>query len=140
MRVLFHELLAGGKNGLFWELDAGDGAVGSHSLALELFHGWTGWLQEERRIPLERLKKHRTAQVHAGPLSDWLPAGSPDLAAAHKVESAAWLCEQVRMGRIAPRVLVFQHPQPDTRFVRALGGRYRLAFYFHDDEYFVKKP
>jgi len=134
---------------VFWELGAGDGVVGLHSLALELFHGWDGVLVEHapRALPWRMARERRRAQcLEAAPAG--YPAAlktgptkfaKPDLVAAH---SEAWnevAVQAALAGTLRPRVLILHLPRADARWVRRLRPCYRLAFAYHDDEYYAAR-
>jgi hypothetical protein len=147
--VLFENILHGQKNGVFWELGAGDGVVGLHSLALELFHGWRGVLVEHkpRALPWRMARERRTAQCCEAAPENFLTAlkslpeklAKPDVLAS---QSAAWneaAVAAVLTGALTPRVLILYLPEPDTRWVHRLRAKHRLAFAYHDDEYYVAR-
>ncbi len=147
--VLFEKILARKTDGVFWELGAGDGVVGLHSLALEAFHGWDGALAAHAPRPLPwrmARERRRAACLEAAPENfpaalGTLPAklAKPDLVAAH---SDAWneaAVRAARAGTLRPRVLIIEAPAADARWARALQPLYRLAFAFHDDEYYIAR-
>ncbi len=147
--VLFENILKGQKNGVFWEWGAGDGVVGLHSLALEIRHGWAGVLIEQtpRPLPWKMMRERRTATCLEGtPESILKTTGSlpeklarPDLLACH---SAPWneaAVSAILAEKLSPRVLILQLPKAEAAWVRRLQPRYRLAFAYHDDEYYVAR-
>jgi len=147
--VLFENILAQKKDGVFWELGAGDGVVGLHSLALELFHGWKGVLIEHapRPLPWKMAQERRRALCMEAAHSDY-PANlkkipteltKPELVACH---SEAWnetAVQATLAGTLRPRVLILHLPQADLRWVSRLQPHYRFAFAFHDDEYYLAR-
>lgn len=147
--VLFENILHGQKNGVFWELGAGDGVIGLHSLALEMFHHWQGVLveHEPRKLPWRMARGRRKALcVEAAP-KDFSSSIKnvpekllkPDLLASH---STAWneaAVSAVLHGTLKPRVLILQLPQPDSTWLRRLQPKYRFVFAYHDDEYYVAR-
>lgn len=145
--VLFEKILHRQTGGVFWELGAGDGVIGLHSLALEMFHGWQGVLVEHapRPLPWKMARERRKAQLVEASPKDFPSAlkslpenlAKPEVLACH---SAAWneaVVAAALAGTVRPRVLILQAPQADVRWVKALRPRYRLAFAFHDDEYYL---
>ena len=62
-RIFWEKVLEKKTQGSFWELDAGDGATGSHGISLEESHGWKGVLWEERQKPAEYARKARQSSV-----------------------------------------------------------------------------
>ncbi len=147
--ILFEKILARKTGGVFWELGAGDGVVGLHSLALEAFHGWNGALVAHAPRPLPwrmAQERRRATRLEAAPENFPAALGTlsaklakPDLVAAH---SDAWnnaaFCAALA-GTLRPQVLIIEAPEANARCARALRRRYRLAFAFHDDEYYVAR-
>ena len=65
-RIFWEKVLGQRTKGIFWELDTGDGATGSHGISLEESHGWKGVLWEERVKPAEYARKVRQSSVLGG--------------------------------------------------------------------------
>lgn len=147
--MLFDKILRQKKNGVFWELGAGDGVVGLHSLALELFHGWNGVLIEHspRPLPWKMAQARRRAQCLEIPPANYptalksIPANlaQPDLVACHSEEWNEAAVQAALSGALRPRVFILQVPLADPRWLRRLRPAYRFAFSLHDDEYYVAR-
>lgn len=139
-RIFWNRLLHPEGGGRFWEIGAGDGSTGSHTLGLEQTHGWIGDLTEPRAIPRGRAERIRQCRV----MAEFEPGGggkeSWELVAIHRPLEFPGFWTEIKAGRLCPGWLVVENPRPDPRWCRLLEDRgYRLKFFFHDDEYYQRK-
>ena len=126
------------RAGRFLEV-GGDGVVGSHTLGLELLHGWTGAVCVQRGRPEEAAKQARRCSVldaeDANPVS-----GPLDLLAVHPLPESGKVLEFLGGTGPRPRWVIVENSEPDPRWCRLLEGfGYRMKFFFHDDEYYQLK-
>jgi len=134
-RCFWRNFLHPENGGRFQEI-GGDGVTGSHSLGLELLHGWSGEVHVHTGRPLERAKKIRKSKV--------LPMGEAfsgpiriDLLAIHRPTESTVVLEALKTGKLRSKWVIVENREPDVRWCRLLEGRgYKLKFYFHDDEYY----
>jgi hypothetical protein len=135
-RIFWENYLHPETGGTFWEVGAGDGVVGSHTLGLELRHAWHGSLWEPRAKPRQKAQTRRRCQIHdvGDPLA---MTESTDLVAIHRPWEFPRLWESLRVRRLRPRWVIVENPEPDDCWARVLeGAGYRLKLFFHDDEYY----
>lgn len=123
------------RQGRFLEV-GGDGVVGSHTLGLELLHGWTGAVCVQRGRPEKAARQARRCSVldaeKANPVS-----GPMDLLAAHQLPESRKILESLKGMGARPRWVIVENREPDPEWCRLLEGMgYRLRFFFHDDEYY----
>jgi hypothetical protein len=140
-RIFQARLLGAMAGGVFWELGAGDGVTGSCTLNLEQVGGWRGCLWEPRPIPAARATRLRRNPVLSGGGQSWdrllTVAPGPDLVCIRRPDEHSWWWEWIESGRIRPRWVIVENPQPDPQWQQRLAARrYRLRWFFHDDEYF----
>jgi hypothetical protein len=142
-RIFWEKVLEKKTQGRFWELDAGDGATGSHGISLEESHGWKGVLWEERQKPAVYARKARRSSVLGdgsgffNRLIQKIP--SPDLIILRNKTRLVDLIHKIVDGGIAPRWLVIESAHADAetaRLMRSVG--YRMVWAFHDDEYYQR--
>jgi len=135
-RIFWEEFLHPDWGGVFWEIGAGDGVVGSHTLGLEMGHGWRGTIWEPGNIPRQRAAGVRKCRVEGVP-GEWKSQEKPDLLAIHRAEEFRELMKELAAGRLRPGWVVVANAAPDpgwTRRLEAVG--YRLRLFIHDDEYY----
>lgn len=137
-RIFWSRFLRPEPGGTFLEL-GGDGVIGSHTLGLELRHGWSGEFCEPGARPRQNAQGVRKCRV-AG---SWQEASFPqpiDLLAVHRPQEFGEL-----LGRLGPkgfraRWVIVENRDPNPYWCRLLErSGYRLRFYFHDDEYYEFK-
>lgn len=123
------------KGGRFLEI-GGDGVTGSHTLGLELFHGWSGAVYAQAGKPLERAKEIRKCRVLAMGEGFSEPE-QLDLLAIHRPSESAVVLEALRTAKLHSKWVIVENREPDVhgcRLFESLG--YRMKFFFHDDEYY----
>lgn len=134
-RCFWRNFLHPEKGGRFLEI-GGDGVVGSHTLGLELIHGWQGTVWEPGKIPRERAARVRKCGVEEvwGKIK---PEDRPDLLAIHRPKEFPEVWGELADGRLRPPWVVVENPGPDPHWARRLeGAGYRLRLFLCDDEYF----
>ena len=135
-RIFWSDFLRPRGGRAFLEVGAGDGVVGSHTLGLELQHGWGGFLVESRPIPRQRAEKARKCRVLAE-ISQIPVRNSWDLLAIHRPAKFPQTWKELQSGRLKPDWVVVESRDPDPCWCRLLErSGYRLRFFFQDDEYF----
>jgi hypothetical protein len=129
---------AGVTNGIFLELDAGDGVTGSHAVWLEEV-GWKGVSLEARPVAAELLKKNRPASYGSFASSESVSWKGVDLVSARRENAINELVGRIANGN-RPRWVILQarDPQPEV-FVALNRAGYRLDHFIHDDEYYRRK-
>jgi len=134
-RIFWRQFLHPEKPGKFLEI-GGDGIIGSHSLGLEIHHGWTGAIQVLGAKAQRRAREVRNCRVmEAGKLIEL--EESIDLLAIHSPRESWSVVESLRNTRIRPRWVIVEKREPDPSWCRLLErSGYRLKFFFHDDEYY----
>ena len=142
-RIFWEKVLGQRTKGTFWELDAGDGATGSHGISLEESHGWKGVLWEERQKPAVYARKARQSSVLGdgsgffNSLIQKIP--SPDLIILRNKTRLGDLIHKIVDGGIAPRWLVIESAHADAETARLMrSAGYRMVWAFHDDEYYQR--
>jgi hypothetical protein len=137
-RIFWEKFLHPQMGGVFWEVGAGDGVVGSHTSGLEIQYGWSGILWEPTPRPRERAMRMRKCRVlGAGEETERESVKQLDLLAIHRPEEFPAIWERLDEGLIAPQWVIVENAQPDPKwccFLKRL--RYELRFFFHDDEYY----
>ena len=140
-QIFWEKFLHPQMSGVFWEVGAGDGVVGSHTLGLEIQYGWSGILWEPNPGPRGRATRMRKCGVlGAGENIERKFVTKLDLLAIHRPQEFAAIWERLDEGLITPQWVVVENAQPDPkwcRFLKRLG--YELRFFFHDDEYYELK-
>lgn len=134
-RIFWETFLHPQVGEFFLEVGAGDGAVGSHTLALERDRHWQGLLWETLPRPRQRAQQHRSSPA----LSDPPAIGKPPagLLAIHRPSEFPMIWQDLEQGKLRPAWVIVENREPDPRWCRLLEGvGYKLSFYFHDDEYF----
>lgn len=137
-RVFWSVFLRPTREGRFLEI-GGDGVTGSHTLGLELFHGWSGAVYAQVGKPLERAKEIRKCRVLAVGEGFSEPV-QLDLLAIHRPEKSAPVWEALRTGKLQSKWVIVENREPDVygcRLFESLG--YRMKLFFHDDEYYELK-
>jgi len=135
-RIFWEKFLHPQMGGLFWEVGAGDGVVGSHTLGLEINCRWGGTNFEPRKQPSLYAAKVRKCRM-VGTSKEFGFEEKPNLVAIHRPEEFPAIWERLDEGLIAPQWVIVESAQPDPRwcrFLKRLG--YELRFFFHDDEYY----
>ena len=142
-RIFWEKVLGQRTKGTFWELDAGDGATGSHGISLEESHGWKGVLWEERKKPAEHARKVRQSSVLGGvsglfnSLIQAVP--SPDLIILRNKARLDDLVHEILKGTVVPKWLVIESAHADAETARLMrSAGYRMVWAFHDDEYYQR--
>lgn len=142
-RIFWKKVLGQRTKGTFWELDAGDGATGSHGISLEESHGWKGVLWEERQKPAVYARKARQSSVLGdgsgffNSLIQKIP--SPDLIILRNKARLGDLIHKIVDGGIAPRWLVIESAHADAETAQLMrSAGYRMVWAFHDDEYYQR--
>ena len=137
-RCFWRNFLHPEKGGRFLEI-GGDGVVGSHTLGLELLHGWSGVVYAQAGRMWERAKELRKCRVLAmgEAFSD---LNQVDLLAMHRPMESAAVWEALRTGKLQSKWVLVENREPDPQWCRMLEGLgYRMKFFFHDDEYYQLK-
>jgi hypothetical protein len=142
-RIFWEKVLGQKSKGTFWELDAGDGATGSHGISLEESHGWKGILWEERAKPAEYARKVRQSSVLGGgsgffnSLIQAFP--SPDLIILRNKARLGGLVHEILKGTVVPRWLVIESARAEAETAQLMrSAGYRMVWAFHDDEYYQR--
>lgn len=134
-RVFWNRFLKPEKGGRFLEV-GGDGVVGSHTLGLELEHGWKGVIQIQGKRALSQAKKARGCPVQ-GPGERTTGSGGYNLLALHPPDIQPDIRGELEAGRLQPRWVIVENREPDPQWCRWLEGMgYKPRFFFHDDEYY----
>ena len=138
-RIFWEKFLHPQMGGVFWEVGAGDGVVGSHTLGLEINCGWGGTNFEPHKQPSLYAAKVRKCRM-VGTNKEFGFKEKPDLVAIHRPQEFPAIWERLDEGLIAPQWVIVENAQPDSkwcRYLKRLG--YELRFFFHDDEYYELK-
>jgi len=116
VRIFRQHLLAGIPLGLWVELQAGDGLVGSLGVWLERVEGWRVEAWEHREWPARSFRKNRpSVPLYQKRLTNWasgetmVPLRPVGITARGSREAAA-VCRAIRQGRIRPSILGFWNP------------------------------
>jgi len=137
-RIFWTGFLQPKKKGHFAEF-GGNGVIGSHTLGLELLHGWKGTIWVEGKRPLKEAAAVRSCQI-AGKREPFPTERTVDLLAIHRPSEFPKVWEDLKAGRLQPRWVIVENREPDTQWCRLLErSGYRLRFFFHDDEYYGLK-
>lgn len=138
-RIFWKKFLRPDSGGVFAEYGAGDGVIGSHTLGLELRHGWQGTLWEPSAKARERAKQARRCRVLTSG-KDGESENGVDLLAIHRPAEFPGVWEELAAGRIKPRWLVVENREPDPQWAKALARcGFRMRFFIDDDEYFERE-
>jgi len=137
-RMFWEKFLRPQGGGVFWEVGAGDGVVGSHTLGLEIQYGWSGILWEPTPRPRERAMRMRKCGVlGAGEESERESVTKLDLLAIHRPREFSWVWERLTARANRPLWVIVENPEPDPQWTRLLEScGYKKRLFFHDDEYF----
>ncbi len=142
-QIFWEKVLGQKSKGTFWELDAGDGATGSHGISLEESHGWKGVLLEERAKPAEYARKVRQSSVLGGgsgffnSLIQAFP--SPDLIILRNKARLGGLVHEILKGTVVPKWLVIESARAEVKIAQLMrSAGYRMVWAFHDDEYYQR--
>jgi len=140
-RVFWKKFLRPRKGGVFWEVGAGDGVVGSHTLGLEIQYGWNGILWEPNPLPRERATRMRKCGVlGAGERIERESASQLNLLAIHRPQEFSWIWDRLSARVDQPLWVIVENPEPDPHWTRLLEScGYRKRLFFHDDEYYELK-
>jgi len=140
-RIFWDKFLRPQVGGVFWEVGAGDGVVGSHTLGLEIYYGWNGILWEPNPLPRETATRMRKCGVlGAGERIERESVSKLDLLAIHRPQEFSWIWDRLSARVDRPLWVIVENAQPDPkwcRFLKSMG--YELRFFFHDDEYYEIK-
>jgi len=129
-RIFWTRFLQPEKKGHFAEF-GGNGVIGSHTLGLELLHGWEGTIQVEGKRPRKTAATARSCRI-IGEREHLLPERGVDLVAIHRPSEFPMVWEDLQ-----PRWVIVENREPDPQWCRLLErSGYRLRFFFQDDEYF----
>ena len=113
-KILQTRLLAGTLPGVWVELQAGDGLVGSLGVWLEKGGKWIveGW--EHREWPARSFRKHRPrTALRTERLTSWKTARklqNPSGVTTRGIREAAGVCRAIREGKIRPLILGIWNP------------------------------
>jgi len=134
-RIFWRQFLHPEKSGKFLEV-GGDGVIGSHTLGLELLHGWTGTVCVQRGRPEKAARQARRCNVldavKASPVS-----GPMDLLAVHQLPESRKVLESLKGTGPLPLWVIVENREPDPHWCRLLERLgYKMRFFFHDDEYY----
>lgn len=121
--------------GLWVELQAGDGLVGSLSVWLEQLEGWKVEAWEHRQWPASCFRKtHPTTAFHQERLTNWADAKAPKNPTGittRGVREAAGVCRAIREKHIRPAFVGIWNPSRraiwETR-LRSCGYRLELVY------------
>lgn len=137
-RIFWSRFLRPQPGGTFLEV-GGDGATGSHTLGLELQHGWSGDFCEPGNRPRQHARAFRKCRV-AGSWQEVPCPKSLDLLSVHRPRECGELFARLGQEGFRPRWVIVENREPDPRWCRLLEGLgYQLRFFFHDDEYYEFK-
>ena len=136
-RFFWEKFLHPEPSGRFLEV-GGDGVTGSHTLGLELKHGWKGCLRESAEMPRKRAAKVRSCEILSG--KGILNLSEPiQLLAFHRPRQFPDLWEALETGRLRADWVVVENSDGDPKWANLLCGKgYKFKLFFHDDEYFHK--
>jgi len=137
-RIFWEKHLHPEAGGRFLEV-GGEGVTGSHTLGLELKHGWGGSLWELTESLRNRAIKVRNCEILSenGILN---LSGTIQLLAIHRPSEFPGVWEQLQTGRLKAGWAIVENRESDPQWCRLLErSRYRLRFFFHDDEYYQLK-
>ena len=135
-RIFWEKFLHPSGGGSFLELGTGDGVVGSHTLGLELRHGWRGLICPGRGLAGRRAAATRACTVaESGPVPPF-PA-VVDLLVIHRPEEHGEIWNRILSKELRPRWVIVENADPNPSWARRLERRgYLFRWFFHDDEYF----
>jgi len=140
-RIFWKKFLHPEGGGRFLEIGAGDGVTGSHSLGLELSHGWRGGLWEPALSRRDQSPGIRQCDWLVGVKEPRLDESHDLLLAIHRPFDFSGVWDQLSTGRLKPGWVIIENREPDPQWCRLLErSGYRLRFFFHDDEYYELKP
>lgn len=140
-QVFQHRLLPEVPSGLWMELQAGNGLVGSLGLWLEGQEGWRVEAWEHRFGPASVFQKNRPSSLfHAGRLTAWTPslaAKDPAGISTRGVREAAGVCRAIRKKMIHPVLIGLWNPSRRGIWERRLHPLgYRLELVWHNLEFY----
>ena len=137
-RIFWSQFLHPERGGTFLEI-GGDGVTGSHTLGLELRHGWGGEFCESETPPRQNAQGVRKCRV-VGSLRELSISRPINLMAIRRPAECAEAWKLLGSKDFCPQWVVIENRDPDPKWCRLLEGRgYRLKFFFHDDEYYQWK-
>ena len=137
-QIFWDKFLRPKVGGVFWEVGAGDGVVGSHTLGLEIQYGWSGILWEPNPRPRKRATRMRKCGVlGAGKETVGESVKQLDLLAIHRPLEFSWVWDRLSARVNRPQWVIVENPEPDPQWTRLLEScGYKKRLFFHDDEYF----
>jgi len=140
-QILHQRFLEGIRDGLWLELRAGDGLVGSLGAWLEQVDGWKVEAWEDRVFPLERLQINRPrSQVVGGRLTDWArreDRACPVGITTRGMREASAVCRAVREKGLSPRWIGIWNPSRRPVWAQRLQAcGYRLELAWHNTEFY----
>ena len=137
-RIFWDKFLRPQVGGVFWEVGAGDGVVGSHTLGLEIQYGWSGTLWEPNPGPRGRATRMRKCRVlGAGEETEQESVKQLDLLAIHRPREFSWVWERLTARANRPLWVIVETPEPDPQWTKLLEScGYKKRLFFHDDEYY----
>lgn len=146
-RILDQRILRGIQPGVFFELVAGDGLVGSLGVWLEEINGgWQVHAWEHRAWPALAFQKNRPLTVfHPNRLTSWSEQGislphDPAGITTRGAREAAGVCRAIRQGRIRPSVLGIWNPRRHRVWeARLRSCGYRLQLIHDRMEFYLGK-
>lgn len=141
VRILQQHLLVGIRPGLWVELQAGDGLVGSLGVWLEQVEGWKVAAWEHREWPARSFRKNRpSTPFHQERLPSWTEPGTlqePVGVTTRGVREAAGLCRAIRKSLIRPSLVGIWNPKRHSLWERRLRREgYRLELVWHNVEFY----
>ena len=137
-RIFWEKFLHPKMGGVFWEVGAGDGVVGSHTLGLEIQYGWSGVLWEPNPGPRGRATRMRKCGVlGAGKETEEESVKQLDLLAIHRPREFSWVWDRLSARVNRPLWVIVENPEPDPQWTKLLEScGYKKRLFFHDDEYY----
>lgn len=134
-RIFWTSFLHPKRGGQFLEI-GGDGVTGSHTLGLELLHGWDGDILLDRKASQLRARGLRKCRLGvAGKIIE--AERRVDLIVVHRPSEFGKALGYFLGGKFPPKWIVVENPEPESSWCQLLEkSGYRLKFFCHDDEYF----
>lgn len=142
IRILRERFLLNTQKGLWLELRAGDGLVGSLGIWLESDSPeWRVEAWEDRADPLDQLRVFRPrTRVVDGRLTDWrlrMDEAIPDGITTRGIREASAVCRAVRRQTVRPRWIGIWNPSRRSVWARRLEScGYRLEVVYERMEFF----
>jgi len=140
-RVFLDRLLAGIPPGVWVELQAGDGLVGSLGAWLEQVEGWKVEAWEHRMWPAASFRRNRPlTRFHQERLISWIVPGAPKNpvgVTTRGAREAAGVCRAIRQGLLRPWLVAIWNPsQRPVWYQRLEREKYRLELVWNRMEFY----